>query len=235
TTSLTAFAMIAAAPGTSGLPAALANSTSVTAWVRGRLPTWVVRMGSVLRSMGIPGLLGPIGIVGRVIARQPPLQVRVGIGATRSRDLVGSGVILRELQNQTVGIGDVHRAAVAMLEHECLRRHIAGLLQAPLDLRLSVAVDVQSDVMKGTEGHLRPELPVVLRLRELEERERPAVADAKEKMAVDALRAEELIDFAPGGHQRQADDVLIELARRLEVMRDVGVVMQAGRQLCKGG
>ena len=47
-------------------------------------------------------------------------------------------------------------------------------------------------------------------------------------MAVHALLAEELVGLAPGGDQRQADQVFVEFACGLEVLRDVGRVMQAG-------
>ena len=54
-----------------------------------------------------------------------------------------------------------------------------------------------------------------------------ARSQREEAMAVGALLAEELILLAPCGHQRQADDVLIEVARGLEVLRGVGGVMQS--------
>src|SRR2546429_4774785 len=50
-------------------------------------------------------------------------------------------------------------------------------------------------------------------------------------MHVGAHLAEELIRLAPGREQRQPDDVLVELAGLLLIPRDVGIVMQARRQL----
>src|SRR5439155_27147321 len=79
--------------------------------------------------------------------------------------------------------------------------------------------------------HLRPEFLLVLGICKLEERERPPVADPVEGMHVGAHLAEELIRLAPGREQRQPDDVLVELAGLLLIPRDVGVVMQARRQL----
>ena len=68
---------------------------------------------------------------------------------------------------------------------------------------------------------------------EVEEGERPTVADAVEGVAVarpppGELRELGLLD--PGGEQRQADDVLVEVARPLLVGADIGVVMQPQRQ-----
>ncbi len=37
--------------------------------------------------------------------------------------------------------------------------------------------------------------------------------------------------FAPGRHQREAENVFVEVARRLEVFRDISRVVQAARQL----
>src|SRR6185503_14764163 len=65
---------------------------------------------------------------------------------------------------------------------------------------------------------------------ELEERQRAAVAQPEEQMTISALGAEQHVRLAPGGHQRQADDVLVELAGRLQILRNICRVMQTRRQ-----
>src|SRR5690606_31576408 len=76
-----------------------------------------------------------------------------------------------------------------------------------------------------------PELGLIVGIGELEEGQRPAIADAEEAMAVGAVLSEQEIGFAPGRGQRQADDVLVEVARGLEVLRHVGRMMQTAWQL----
>src|SRR6185437_15381632 len=157
-----------------------------------------------------------------MVAGEPAPEVRVSVRTPGPGDLVRLRVIARELQDQSVGIGDVDRAAVAVLEHEAPGWSVADVRQPFLDGRLSVEVEVESDVMKRRERHLRAELLLILGLREFEERQRAAVADLEEEVAVDSLGAEELIDLAPGGRERQPDHLLVELARGLEIIRDIG-------------
>ena len=71
-------------------------------------------------------------------------------------------------------------------------------------------------------------------VRELEERQRAPVAEAEERVAVHPLGAEELVSLGPRGHQRKADEILVERPRRLLVLRDVRVVVQPARQLLRG-
>ena len=78
----------------------------------------------------------------------------------------------------------------------------------------------------GENGIFGPNCSCVLRVGELEERERPAVAETEEAVAVGALGPEQHVLLAPGREQRQADHVLVELACRLQVARHVRVVVQ---------
>ena len=89
---------------------------------------------------------------------------------------------------------------------------------------------MQRDVVERRERHLRPELVGVRRVGELEEREGAAVRQPEEQVAVRALGAEQHVLLAPGREQRQPDDVLIELPRRLQVARHIGVVMEPVRK-----
>src|SRR5262249_35115388 len=81
---------------------------------------------------------------------------------------------------------------------------------------------------EGRGRHLRAEEVLVLLLGELEERQRPTVTDAEEAMTIDAQRAEQFVGLAPGGHQREAEQVLVEPACRLHVARHVSVVVETG-------
>ena len=68
---------------------------------------------------------------------------------------------------------------------------------------------------------------------EVEEGQRPAVADAVEGVAVGEPAAGELGELRlldPGRDQRQAEDVLVELPCPFLVGADIGVVMQPRRQ-----
>ena len=92
---------------------------------------------------------------------------------------------------------------------------------------LRFGIDVERDVVKRRERHLRTELLLVALLGELEECQRAAVAQAEEAVRIGALRAEQHVLLAPGRQQRQADDLLVEFSGRLEVLRYVGGVVQA--------
>src|SRR5262245_58279466 len=90
--------------------------------------------------------------------------------------------------------------------------------------------------MEGRERHLRAELFLVGIFRELEESQRAAVSEAEEAMRIGAFRSEEKVLLAPGGEQRQPDDLFVKLSSRLEVARDIGGVVQARGQFCfRGG
>ena len=73
---------------------------------------------------------------------------------------------------------------------------------------------------------------VDLRVAEREERERAAVGHAEEGVAHRDIAAEPavVVLLAPGGDQRDAEQVLEELAVLLLVAHDVGVVVQTLRQ-----
>src|SRR4030095_7811063 len=64
---------------------------------------------------------------------------------------------------------------------------------------------------------------------ELEERQRAAVRQAEERVAVVDLALDLAVEapLAPGRHQRKPQDVLEELPVRLVVADDEGVVMQS--------
>src|SRR5262245_37181716 len=113
TTSSVATAMTrAAAAGSATVPCSRPNSTSVTACERGKLPTCVVRMRSVL--VRINPLHSPIGVVGGVIALEPALELGVRLAERVLVDLHHVRMIQRELDDHAVGIRDVYRAAVTV-------------------------------------------------------------------------------------------------------------------------
>src|SRR5688572_22376436 len=145
----------AAAVASATVPCSRANSTSVTACERGRLPTCVVRIRSTLECTG--RVLAERVIRG-MVSREPALEFRMRLAALRRIDLLDVGVVERELDDHPVRIRRVNRAAVAVLEHERLRFLEPGLLQPPLDAVLRLPVDMQRDVVEGRERHLRAEL-----------------------------------------------------------------------------
>jgi hypothetical protein len=88
---------------------------------------------------------------------------------------------------------------------------------------------MQRDVVKGRERHLGAELLLIFGFLELKERQCTAVGQPEETVTVGPLRAEQHVLLAPGREQWKPDDVLVELARRLEIFRDVrGVVQPRG-------
>src|SRR5688572_25074122 len=220
TTSSVASAIICAAAFASAIVlCSRPNNTSVTACERGRLPTWVVRIRSVLVRIGRPA--STIRVVRSVVAAQPALELRMRLAERIAVDVHRVRMVQRELDDHAVGIGDIYRAAIAVLEHEELRLLVAGVLETLLDARLRFLVHVERDVMEGREWHLRAELLLVTRIRELEEGQGAAVAESEETMRVGAFSAEQQVFLAPGGEQRQADDLLVELPGRLEIARHV--------------
>src|SRR4029079_7250707 len=196
----------AAALASATTPCSRANSTSVTACERGKLPTCVVRMRSVL--VRISPFRSTIGVVRGVVAGQPAPQLGVRLAQRVAVDLLDLGMIEREFDDHPVGIGHVHRATIAVLQYEGLRLLVAVLLQALLDAGLRLLVDIQRDVVERRERHLRAELLLVALVGKLEERQRAAIAQAEKAVRIGAFGAEQHVLFAPGGQQRQADALL---------------------------
>src|SRR6478609_7937568 len=210
-----------------------ANSTSVTACERGRLPTCVVRIRSVLARTSVCFRAERVVVV--VIAAQPALELAVRIPAVLGVDLLRIRMIIRELADHAVGILGIDGAAVAMLQYVELRRGVAGVVETLLDASLSLGIDIQRDVMEGRGGNRRREQFLVFLVGELEEGQRTAVGQAEEAMAVHALLAEQFVLLAPGGDQRQADDVLVEVPGGFQILGGVGRVMQPGWKFCGNG
>src|SRR5580658_7883450 len=151
TTSATALQMTAAAACASFTSLrSRANSTSVTAWLRGRLPTCVVRIRSIrpLIFFSASAKSSPIGVVAVVVPRKPALELLVRIRAPVAGDRRDVRRIDREFQGEAVRVNDVHRTAVTMLENIGLRRLDSGLLDARLDRRLRRLIHRQRDVVK---------------------------------------------------------------------------------------
>ena len=71
----------------------------------------------------------------------------------------------------------------------------------------------------------------ILAIGELEERQRAPIIQATEAVAVGAELAEKLVGLAPGGHERHADDVFVEVPRGLHVAGYIGGVVQTRRNL----
>jgi len=106
-------------------------------------------------------------------------------------------------------------------------RHERDRLQTLLDRLLRLSVHFERNVVKGRRRHLRPEQFLIVRVRKFEERQRAPVCQFEKQVAVDSLRAKQLVDLAPRRDERQPDDVLVECPRGLEVPRDIRGVVKA--------
>ncbi len=125
------------------------------------------------------------------------------------------GVVAGELDGHAVGIDHIDRAAIAMLERVGVRRGEAARGDAALDLGLLRGADMEGDVDEGRRGDVRHEQLFILLLGELEEGQSAAIAHLEEEMAIGALLAEQLVLLAIGRRQREAEEILVEGARRL--------------------
>lgn len=80
----------------------------------------------------------------------------MGIRPPLARDLVGIGMIPGELENQSVGVRHVDRAAVAMLEYEGIGGLDAGLFYPRLDGRLRLSIHLECDMVERRLRSLKP-------------------------------------------------------------------------------
>src|SRR5580658_9231175 len=125
-----------------------------------------------------------------MIPGQPALELAMGVGAPVARDLVDLRMIERELEYQPIGIVDIDRAAVAVLEYVGVRRLDPRGGDALFDIRLRFRVHGQRNVVKRRGWHFRSEFLLILWILELEERQRAAVAYGVERVAIRAHFAE---------------------------------------------
>lgn len=121
-----------------------------------------------------------------------------------------------------------------MLELHEARLGDARRQHARLDRGLRRAVDLVGLVAEQAERVVRHQLGVIGRVGELEERERAAVTDGEEGVAVGAFLAEQGLLLAPGRDQRQAEQVLVEVARRFQVAGHRRGMVQAAGQCGRG-
>ena len=91
----------------------------------------------------------PIHVVRGVVTPKPPPEGRQGVRLARRGDPLGVRGIAREFEEHAVGVSDIQRAAVAVLQHKGVRCRIARRLDAPRDRRLRRLIDLERDVMKG--------------------------------------------------------------------------------------
>src|SRR5271167_4964103 len=168
TTSATAAAMTAAPiSGSLASSRSRANNTSVTAWLRGRLPTCVVRIRSVLWCIAA-SMPSAVRVIRGVIARQPALQILAGAGQSIGTDFLHVWVIECELEDQPIRIRHVEGPAVPVLEDVRVGRLDASLGDPRLNSGLCLWVHFERDMMEGRRRHLRSEFVLILGIRELE-------------------------------------------------------------------
>src|SRR5665213_2421669 len=166
-----------------------------------------------------------------MVAAEPAFQILMRARLACLADLVRTGMIERELHDQPIGVGDIHRAAIAVLEYVGLRFLVSGHFQSLLNALLRLLVNVQSNVVKRRVRHFGSELLLILELGKFKERQGAAISERKEKVTIHALRSKQFVDLAPGRDQGQPDDILVEFPRSFQVIGHVGVVMQTGRKL----
>ena len=105
----------------------------------------------------------------------------MGIRLAILGDLIGVGNIEREFEEHTVGVSDIDRAAIAVLQHKGVGLLIARRLDALLDLLLGYFIDLERDVMKGRLCDRRAKRPLIILIGKLEERQRAAIRKAKKQ------------------------------------------------------
>src|SRR5947207_2755305 len=160
-------------------------------WVNHAMCTWgtVCRIGSTMKVSAYQVSIGPhwcwavrivtdaspnrprsalpIDVVRRVVAPEPTLESRVRIRLALLGNLLGVGRIAREFEEHAVGVCDIDRAAIAVLEHQGVGRRITSWLDALLDRLLRRLIDLQRDVMKGRLRDRRAKRPLVVLIGEL--------------------------------------------------------------------
>src|SRR5438132_7337444 len=139
--------------------------------------------------------------------------------------------VLRELDDQPVGRTDIDRFAIAVIG---LAVFLAGALEPLLQLLIGVGFGLEGDVVMAADLRRLLGLGQLVHLwvGELEEGESAAIRHAEKGVAeLDLLlHLGAVIFLAPGGDQRDAEDVLEEATVDLVVAHYEGVVMQARRQ-----
>src|SRR5688572_8293648 len=96
-----------ALPLSTASPRSRANSTSVTVCERGRLPTCVTRIRSLLAFKSAFLISSAIHVVGVVVAGEPALELRVCVGAPCRVVLLDVRMIDGELDDHSVRIDRV--------------------------------------------------------------------------------------------------------------------------------
>src|SRR5690606_2832187 len=166
-----------------------------------------------------------VRVVRRAVAREPAGELRVRVRAAPRSDLIRVGRIERELELQLVRRRDVERAAIAVVRHAIANPRA---FEPALGLVEMLAVYLERDMREARFARmLGAESLVVLGLCELEERERAAVGERVEGVAVLELsvRFRVVRPFAPGRNERHPEQILEEAPVRFLVLRDPCVMM----------
>src|ERR1700675_4173034 len=162
----------------------------------------------------------------------------MGIGSAPGVNLLDVFGIHGELHPEPVRTRHVQRQAISVSGHPA--RHVSRR-HAAIDLVEGLPVDLEREMPETTEGTVDRLGCLVYRVvGELEKRERAAVGQPEERMAIRDVALKLGIEgaFAPGGDQGHPEDVFEEVSIGLLVANDEGGVMQPQRQLrkhCLGG
>ena len=137
----------------------------------------------------------PIHVVRCVVAPEPTPEGRERVRPA----LLGYPLCVRDVEGEfeehAVGVFDIHRAAVAVLQHKGVGLPIARRLNTPLDLLLRPLIDLERDVMKGRLRDRRAERPLIALIGELEERQCAPVGEAEEAVAIRAHLPEGIVNL----------------------------------------
>src|SRR5262249_34490295 len=172
-----------------------------------------------------------IDVVRLVVALEPSRKGCSRVHRAIPGDLSRGGRVEGEFENQAVRILDIERTAIAVLQDKGVGILVTGGFDALLNRLLCRFIDLERDVMKGRLWNGRTELLLIRSIGELEERESSAITETEEAVTVGTHLSEEFVGFAPGRHEWQSNDLLVELAGLLHVLGRVGCVMKTAGQV----
>ena len=95
-----------------------------------------------------------IHIVRGVVALEPPSEGREGVRLALRGDPLGVRGVEREFEEHAVGVFDIERAAIAVLQHKGVGRRIARRLEALRDRLLCRVIDLERDVRWRCGSHM---------------------------------------------------------------------------------
>ena len=102
----------------------------------------------------------------------------------------GALVVMGEFEDHAIGIGDIERPAIAVLEHIGLRFDQPCGGNPALKLGLGRAIDIERDMAERAGRKVRAKFGLVRSIGEREEGQRTAIGEAEEAVAIGPLGSE---------------------------------------------